>query len=287
MTRRSIALSSLCAVGGLALSAHATRVGPRAFESVQVRLSLHDWPPGLDGTSIALVSDIHIGRRRGRAWTCPALPAALRAVREAKPDLLVLCGDLGFKRWEPEDLARVATLFETPNRVAVLGNHDYAHGTEKAARLRVALEEQGFSVLVNEVIQTDIRGHHLWIAGLGDATSHHDDMVALTDALGHSRPAILLSHTPDAVIEAPAVFDLALSGHTHGGQVAIPLVNRLILRRTAHSRFDRGLYRINGIPMYVSKGLGMVGYRVRFRARPEVVFLHLHAATGAPDSAPK
>ncbi len=230
---------------------------------------------------MAVVADIHIGRNHGRAWTCPALPAALRAIRAERPDLLIFAGDFAFKEWTPVDLAHIASLFEAGSRVAVLGNHDFARGDTQAAQLADALEDCGITVLRNQAHMLRFSNQPVWVAGLDDAPSGHDDVDLLLSRLPEgASPAILLSHGPDAVREAARTgrFMLAVAGHTHGGQVAIPGLRSFILRRFAHSEFDRGLYRLGGMPLVVTKGLGMVGYPVRFRARPEVVFLKLHSS---------
>lgn len=263
---------------GIGLGVYASWLEPHRLEIKRFDLWLHRWPADLDGLVVALVSDIHLGWPRGRPWTCPALEPAIEAVHRERPDVLVVCGDFGYKAWRPAALVQAAERFSAPQRVALLGNHDYALGEEKAEGLRQELEWSGYEVLVNEAITVDVRGRDVIFAGLAGPVSGLSDMPALARSVGSGgAPTILLTHTPDeAVMAPPGVFDLALAGHTHGGQIAIPGLERQILRQFARSRFDRGLYDIEGMPLIVTKGLGTTGYHARFRARPEVIFIRLH-----------
>lgn len=100
--------------------------------------------------------------------------------------------------------------------------------------------------------------------------------VVLSALPDGAHPVILLTHTPDGIKDVQSgIFDVALSGHTHGGQLAVPYLNHWVLRRFGQTYFDRGLYEIKGLPLFVTKGLGMVGLHARFRSRPEVAFIRL------------
>jgi predicted MPP superfamily phosphohydrolase len=306
---------------GVGVGLYARYVAPRRFEMVEADLRVRGWPDELEGIRLAFVADLHLGRRHGRPWTCPALEQAVEAVRGSRADLLVLGGDIGFATWRPEELALQAARFEAPQRVAVLGNHDHGKGSRRAATLRAALEKLGYRVLENQVEKITIRGRRILVAGLGDSTAGHANVEGLlatlpgaaglpsprkdwrrrlagvqgansgagadaeegasaaTDAAGaRADPIILVTHTPDVVDRLPRDrIAVALAGHTHGGQLAVPILNRYVLRRFAESRFDRGLYDVGGMPLYVTKGLGMVGFHARFRARPEAALLTIRS----------
>ncbi len=265
--------------GGIGLGLYATLVEPRRLDVSHTRIALPHWPESLDGLRLAVIADLHIGWRHGRPWTCPALDQAVDAVAHAKPDLLLMVGDFGYMHWDPEELAATVDRFTAPARVAVMGNHDWARGERRMLRLKAALEARGIPVPINDAVSLSIRETPLTVAGLGDLHARRADVGQLVSRLPADRPpTILLSHTPDAVLAVPtAAYDLAFSGHTHGGQVALQFLRRMTLLRFAHSRFDRGQYEMgNGgsgtAPrvLYVTRGLGMVGRRVRFRSRPEV-----------------
>jgi predicted MPP superfamily phosphohydrolase len=204
----------------------------------------------------------------------------------AGPDIFVACGDYGFRKWRPEEVAADVAAFEAPVRVAVLGNHDYSRGEAGAVKLRRELELRGVVVLKNQAAVFDIRGSEIWIGGLDDGASGRAIPRAMLDCVtvGGESPhvEILLSHSPDAVQRMPiGSFDLAMSGHTHGGQISLPFVNPTLLRKWARTSFDRGFYGVQGGTLFVTKGLGTVGYHARFRSRPEVVLLHLRSRSGS------
>ncbi|HZT96713.1 MAG TPA: metallophosphoesterase [Chloroflexota bacterium] len=281
MSRNSL-LAALAAAGAASLWLYARQIEPAWLERTELELTLEHWPAELDGLRLVLVADVHLGRVRGRVWTSPALESAVRAIDAAQADILIVAGDFGFKDWDPSALVEQVDQMRAPVRIAVLGNHDYAGGEARACRLAEELKSAGFHVLRNQVVRLEVRGRPVWIAGLDDGASGRAEMGPVVDQLSdETRPVILVSHKPDTVRLAPeGVFDLALSGHTHGGQIALPLLNPLMLRRTARTRFDRGLYRINGIPTFVTRGLGMVGRHARFLSRPEVAVLRLRSAPG-------
>jgi len=266
-----LSLAAVCA--GAAAGAYARFVEPSRLETVRLDLHVDSWPDGLNGIRLGVVGDLHVGARRGRPWPSPALESAIAAIRDASVDLLLLVGDYGYMQWDAEDLAAIVGRFDAPVRVAVLGNHDFGRGGKRAAALRLELERQGIQVLVNEVTEVDVEGHSLSVAGLGDLHAQRVDVEAMVSGIPENRgPLILLSHSPDAVARVPSdAFDVAFSGHTHGAQVALPFLRNRTLRRFAHTAYDRGLYDVNGHRLYVTKGVGMVGYHARFRARPEVV----------------
>jgi hypothetical protein len=273
-------VAGLTAALGAGIGLYARYVEDATCESTESSLVLPRWPAGLEGFRLAFVADFHVGHKPGGPWATPALPAAIDAVRIAKPDLLVFGGDFGFMRWQPEELASAAALFDVPVRVGVLGNHDFARGSRRARALRGSLEARGFIVLENESVCLRFRDTPVWVAGLGDGATKRADMPKLVASLpGDAQPVLLVSHTPDAVTDMPAgVFDLVLAGHTHGGQIALPFLNHVVLRVWAKTRYDRGLYDVGDVPMFVTKGLGMVGHHARFRAKPEIALLTLRSS---------
>jgi uncharacterized protein len=268
---------------GAGAGLYATWLARRRLEVVEADVTLPHLPAALDGIVVAMVADIHRTRYWGKHRGPPVLQRAIETVRGAKPDIFVACGDYGFRKWRPQEVAGDVAAFEAPVRVAVLGNHDYGQGELAAVNLRCALERRGVTVLKNQARAFDVRGSEIWIGGLDDGASGRANPRAMLDCVPTNgaapRVSILLSHSPDAVARMPpGSFDLALSGHTHGGQIALPFVNPTLLRKWARTCFDRGLYGVHGGTLFVTKGLGTVGYHARFRARPEVVFLRLCSA---------
>jgi predicted MPP superfamily phosphohydrolase len=127
------------------------------------------------------------------------------------------------------------------------------------------------------VIERD--GAKLWLAAIDDTWTRRDDLAAAMRGRPDGIPVILLAHDPsrfDAAVEAGA--DLVLSGHTHGGQVAVPFLYRwLSLSRLAH-KYNVGFYRRGRATLYVHPGLGTTGPPIRLGVAPEVTILVLRAA---------
>ena len=159
---------------------------------------------------------------------------------------------------------------------ACMGNHDYFTDGEALAR---ALERGGISVLRNRGV-TVARGEaRLYVAGVDDTwTARHDVAGAMADRPA-GVPAVLLAHDPNLFPSAAANrADLVLSGHTHGGQFAVPgFARRWNLARVV-TAFTSGLYHADGATLYVNRGLGTTGPPIRVGARPEIAVLTLRPA---------
>jgi len=224
---------------------------------------------------IAYGSDFHAG-----PTTDPAvLRAACAALRAAAPHVLLLGGD--FVTLVPSEidwLARELAAIPAPfGHFAVLGNHDWWSDGPYIVR---ALEAAGIRVLTNRSVQLDAPFQHVWICGLDDhGLGRPDAAAALTDAEG---VRIVLMHAPSGLLDlGEERFDLALCGHTHGGQLALPGGVPLIVphgrlsRRYARGRFSIGESRT----LVVSVGVGCVVLPLRLFADPEIVVCDLTAAS--------
>ena len=251
----------------------------RLIEVTHHRIEIAGLAPALRGRRIAHLSDLHIGN----GLDGERLAALVLRVNALGADLVALTGDLFDNDAQilPEG-ARILGRLRAPLGVyAVLGNHDLFVGAELVAS---ALAEHAPEISL-------LRGHWaviptpqpLLVAGLDDPG--HDwegdaEALASLEKLAAARPfegpSILLAHRPEAFPLAAALgFSLVLSGHYHGGQVALPLAGgRLNIARLL-TRFDRGLHRIGGSALYVSRGLGYAGPRLRVASRPEIALLEL------------
>lgn len=230
------------------------------------------WPSSLDGFTIAVMSDLHTGaphvdlKRLGRL---------VRRVNRARPDLVALLGDyadpavkLG-ERFEPPEVAeRLGRLHSPLGSFAVLGNHDWV---EHGAAMPAALRAVGITVLENAAVPA---GRGLWIAGVADATTRRPRVEETVAAVPVGEPVILLSHDPDVFPEVPTRVAVTLAGHTHGGQVDIPVLRDRVTP-SRHGAAYTGLVEEGGRKMWVSPGIGTSRWAIRFRARPEVTLLTL------------
>jgi len=257
---------------GAAAAVYAGWVEPRRLVTVRERLALPRWPRALDGLRVGLLTDIHAGAPH----TGPkAIARAVTRLNEEAPDAILLLGDfidahpLWGGRIDPPAIAReLANLHAPLGTFAVLGNHDWK---QTGDQMWTALRDAGITVLENRAITAG--GMH--IAGLADLRTRRPDLPGTLAQVPSDGPVILLAHDPDVFPFVPHRVALTLSGHTHGGQVAIPVLRRPAIPSHYGERYARGHVVEDGRHLYISSGLGTSGLPVRFLAPPEVVILEL------------
>jgi len=266
--------SALLATGGIG---YGFLVEPGLFSVETVRLILKRLPRSFSGFRIAQISDIHMG-----GWmNLDRFQQVADLVRAAKPDILLITGDflLGHQftdgtRRDVDDLAKVlSSLTETIPSFAVLGNHDY---WTDADAVRKMLSSSGVTDLTNTVF-TITRGHdNLHLCGVDDIWEGDVRLEEVIARLEDDHTAILLAHEPDYadVSAATERFELQVSGHSHGGQVSIPLFGPPILPYLGE-KYPSGLYQVGNMFQYTNRGLGVNGLAVRFNCPPEITLFIL------------
>ena len=240
-------------------------------------LTLPRWPAALDGLRVGVMSDLHAGMPHAGL---DAVERAARTLAGERPDLVCLLGDFVDRRAvfsRPVNtvalISRLEPLAAAPRGVlAVLGNHDWYAG---ARRIADALADAGATVLEDSAIPAGDGG--LWVAGVGDYRVRGARVERALLPVPDGAPALLLSHDPDAFPAVPDWVSLTLAGHTHGGQVAIPLVRRPFVPSRYGERYLYGHLVQRGRHLYVSSGIGTSGLPVRLLRPPEVVILTLRA----------
>jgi predicted MPP superfamily phosphohydrolase len=225
----------------------------------------------LSNLRLAFATDFHAG-----AVTDPAvLLHGIESLRHANPDVLLLGGD--YISVHPAQMDWLAPLLggvPAPlGRFAVLGNHDrWVDPTYVTRRL----EEAGIQVLVNRNARLPAPFDDVWICGLDDQWSGSPDAGAALS--GASGVRVLLMHSPSTLLDiGEERFDLALCGHTHGGQIALPGGIPILLPRGPLSRkYSRGRFDLGrGRTMIVSVGLGCSALPLRTFADPEILLCRL------------
>lgn len=255
----------------LATGGYAWRKAPFEVEYPQIDMPLRGLPPSLDGFRIIQFTDLHTGFRTPVSF----LRRIVQRINEMKADLIAVTGDLvtHTKPYVKEACEIVAAL--RGNVVVTFGNHDYTkefqiwEGHEIADELDAELTKKGIPVLRNQAMTIDRADGRLWIVGLEDLWSGKFSPEKALAGVNQNEPVIALSHNPDTVYALSRyAVQWVLAGHTHGGQIRVPLAGPLVLP-VVHKQFDLGLFQIAQTRMYVSRG---VGFRVpvRFRCRPEV-----------------
>lgn len=261
----------------IGLAAWAFVIEPDSLVVRAATIALPDWPREFDGLRIAAISDLHVG---ANFMTLDKLRQIVSRVNAEQPDLIVLLGDFvkndRARRTvavEPEVLVQPLRNLRAGNGVyAVLGNHDWWYD---GAKVRRAFEEVGIAVIDNDAVRLTRRGSAIWLAGLGDQWTLNQDIERTLGRITDDAPVIAITHTPDLFPELPARFRLLIAGHTHGGQVSLPLLGRLVVPSRYGSRYAIGHIEENGRHLFVTPGIGTSILPVRFRVPPEISVIRL------------
>ncbi|MCB9602239.1 MAG: metallophosphoesterase [Sandaracinus sp.] len=249
--------------------------GRRDYTIEEVPIPIAGLPRTLDGLTIVQLSDIHVGSFVGEG----ELRAAESLVREARPDLIVLTGDL-----LDHDAAYAPQLGRFVERLrplarfgvaAIPGNHDHYAGVEAVEE---ALRRAGAHLMTNAGRLIGDGGGAFGLVGVDDLWAKEGRAPNLERALAmvpRDVPKILLAHQPVFLEQAVGKVQLQLSGHTHGGQVSLGWnPAELVLP----NGWVRGRYDVGESILYVNRGFGTAGPPTRLFSPPEVTKLVLVAA---------
>jgi predicted MPP superfamily phosphohydrolase len=237
-------------------------------------LAIPRWPAAIGPLRIASISDLHTGAPH---VTVEKVEDVVARVNAARPDLVVLLGDyvihgVAGGRFVPiEQTAAALRDLRAPLGVfAVLGNHDWWYDGPRCMR---ALEAAGIHVLEDAAAAVTVRGHPLWIAGVGELRTRPASITRALAPVPEGAPVIVLTHNPDLFVRVPPRVLLTLAGHTHGGQVNLPVLGRLIVPSHYGDRYAIGHVHEEGRDLFVSPGVGTSIIPVRFRVPPEISML--------------
>jgi uncharacterized protein len=279
-------------LGAAWLAHHMYRVEPNNLEVTHRTLALPRLPSALEGLRLLHVSDLHLSRFQQHTMRF------LEPLRAVEADLILFTGDLIESNYGIELCRKFIDGLEAPyGKICVLGNHDYFRYNFKTlvlsqritslyndwARLERMLGESGCLVLRNASTSLEIAGERLWIAGVDDPVTDRDDLGQALAGVPAEAFVILLAHTPD-ILEGPVVrpVDLCLAGHTHGGQIRLPLLRELVTHSHLRRGSSAGAMDFDGQVCHISRGLGVSGLvPVRLLCRPEAAVLTLRRGVSA------
>jgi uncharacterized protein len=286
VTRRRVLVGSggLIGLSAIASGAYAGDVEAQSLVVTRYALNPPAWPAGRK-LSVTVIADLHAG---GPNMTLAHVRRTVDAANLLKSDLVVLLGDFNASYRFPHsripdpmwagELARIAAPLGT---WAILGNHDWWHDL---ASVRGALAEMHIPVLENDAVMLGAAGARFWLAGLGDQLAHRlghgryrgvDDLPRTLAQIGTDDPVLLLAHEPDIFTRVPARVALTLAGHTHGGQIRLPLIWPAFVPSKYGARFAYGHIVEDGRHMIVSGGLGTSFIPARLGVPPELVQVEL------------
>ncbi|MGH9395533.1 MAG: metallophosphoesterase [Terriglobia bacterium] len=276
----------------LGLSAPKRVLPPGSFsadpEITETVIHLPRLPAQYDGLRIVHLTDIHLS-----LYTpIEEVQRVVDLANRLRPDMVALTGDyVTFSPTYIWPVARALGRLRAPmGAFAVLGNHDFRAGAEEITR---ALRAQRIRVLRNahfalrraagtsktdkpgKTIKTHKTGKTLWLVGVDDTWAASPDLTGALRSVPPRDAKILLCHNPEGIGEASRMgIDLMLSGHTHGGQVRLPIL-RSIYRSIPGERFVDGWNQLGETQIYVSRGIGKVVVPLRVACRPEITCLSL------------
>lgn len=262
-------------LGAAALSAvaaiRARRVAPFSLRLERVSIPSPSDAPHLSGLRIGFLTDTHLGPAIAR----DDVSRAVDVVLSNDPHLIMLGGDFLCEspRYIDATAAALAPCAGAPlGAVAVLGNHDWSND---GTRLTSALDRLEIKVLCNQALRLDVNGGDLWIAGIDDAMLGNPDPDLAFRDVPAGAAVIALWHEPDFAAEtARRGAFLQLSGHSHGGQIRLPIAGEL-MAPVGGQRFVHGVNTVAGMPVYTSRGVGVYRPPLRYHCPPEVTLVEL------------
>lgn len=239
----------------------------------RVVVPIANLPIPLRGFQILHLSDFHIDEN-------PRLAAVLVPfLRDLKPDLCVFTGDYRFEDFGPCEgayplMRQIVEAVEARYGIfGILGNHD-------ESSMAYRLDEIGIRMLVNEAVPVGDGESPLWLIGVDDPFDYRcDDLPRALAGIPQDDVKVLLAHAPEIYEEAEAAgVDLYLSGHTHAGQIRVPMLGALRQNANCPREYTFGHWAHGKMQGYTSAGVGCSSVPVRFNCPPEIVLLELQAA---------
>jgi hypothetical protein len=274
------------ASAALAIEGKAIITGTEDPRLVSVEIPLARLPAAWDGLTIVQLSDFHYDP----VLAVPPIRKAIEITNHLRPDLIVLTGDfvtvppfakvLHTKKHSArvaEPCAALLGELSAPLGIfAVLGNHDADTDPEFIVE---CLQANRIQVMRNSSVPLERQGKRLWLAGVDDVLEGNPDLDLTLKGIPGDEAVIALVHEPDyARRVAKHPVDLQLSGHTHGGQIVLPLVGPPYLPPLGQ-RYLKGLYKLDTLTLYTNVGLGTIRVPIRLNCPPEVTLFKLRAAS--------
>ncbi|MGB9773132.1 MAG: metallophosphoesterase [Bacteroidota bacterium] len=234
-------------------------------------IKLKNLPSSFEGTTVALISDIHSGMFMPKS----EMVMYAKLLQSLNADLILMPGDfVTFRKDEVHPFAEAFQDVRAPLGIyGVLGNHDFYAGADEITR---RVEEIGIKVLRNEHVMLHRNDEAIALLGIDDL-GHGDNLEAAVNGVPVGVVRILMSHKPYNFPEvAQKRVDFTVAGHTHGGQIVFARLGKIpIAFASLFSYYVAGFYRNNGTQLYVSRGIGTVGLPMRVNCPPEITLFTL------------
>jgi predicted MPP superfamily phosphohydrolase len=265
----------LVAVGGSAVIVggyeYGKQVEAKQLVLEHIQIQVNKLKTGLEGFKIVQLSDIHLYPYTQLDF----VQEAVTITNNLQPDLIVLTGDYVLQTAEAIfELAPVLSSLNAKYGVfSILGNHDL---WTNAHIVRLGLKEQRLLLLENDGVELTVNGETLYLAGVDDGWSGQPDLSLALAKRPSEALTILLAHEPDLAdrFSMDQRVSIQLSGHSHGGQVRLPLLGAPILPYLGQ-KYDQGLYKVKDMWLYTTRGIGLIT-PIRINCPPEITEITLH-----------
>jgi len=288
VTRRSLlaGAAGLIGLSAAGTAGYAAAIEPQQLVVTPYTLKPRGWPAGRKLT-ITVIADLHAG---GPDMPLPNVQRIVDTANALKSDVIVMLGDyIARYRFAVERIpdpvwaAELARLRAPLGVWAILGNHDWWYDL---AGVRNALAEVRIPLLENQAVLLGPEGERVWVAGIGDQIAYRighgrfrgvDDLPGTLAQVTTDDPVILLVHEPDIFPRVPSRVALTFAGHTHGGQIRVPLIWPAFVPSRYGKRYAYGHVIERERHLIVSGGLGTSIIPARFGVPPEIVHVTLTA----------
>ncbi len=246
------------------------------------------WPATINGWRLVQLSDIH-----NQATEGPGNNKIINSVQKLQPDIITITGDLfdGDRTNIPNNLQLVKRLTSIAPVYVILGNHEFAN--DDYIRLIQLVEEAGARVIRNELVTINDKNTPIMIIGLDDPaawgwplsykaqtqlTAQTLNKIMTSPEFDSTAPRLILAHRPELwsqyLLANPLII---LSGHTHGGQIRLPLIGAIYVpNQPLLAQYDEGIFAIANSYLIISRGLGNSFINCRFNNYPEIITIDFY-----------
>lgn len=253
-------------------------IEPRLIKVVEQNINLTEKPS--EQIKIALIADIHVGPYKKEGFT----KKVAQKIINQNPDIVLIAGDHVFgKEKYAKYLVGLKKLTDKYPTYAVWGNHEYNIGDPN--NLSNFKDKTEFIKKIYQEINVDLINNHnrlidnkFWLLGVDSVWAGKDNIDLALQNTTNDLPKLLLAHNPDIIYKVvDKNIDIVVAGHTHGGQIRLPLIGQIISVGLDLGReYDYGLFEFSDILLYITKGIGEAGPRARLFSRPEIVILNVN-----------
>ena len=254
-------------------------IGTMGFNTKEYTLYENDLPGGFDGIKVVHFSDLHFNRAISRS----KVDSIVSEINLINADLVLFTGDLIDRDMNltNEDYSYLTKAFSKINakygKYAVLGNHDY-HQYDNVLKV---FTDSGFKYLENSYdIVYNNKNQKIFIGGVGNVSYNLDDVDKMMEFFNNENDVnykIILVHEPDisdSIVDNYTV-NLILAGHSHNGQVRLPIIGAIYTPPGAKKYYDEH-YMIDDTNLYISSGIGVSSVNYRLWNRPSINFYRIN-----------